>query len=318
LALVPQLIGTRLPSYSDGLVFVLLFASLALLVRTSGQVSLCHMAFAAVGAATFSHLVTDGVPWLVSMLVAGLVAVPIGAVLAIPAIRLSRLYLALATFGFGILLERFVFNTSFMFGQAGQLTVKRPGFAHGDHAYYYLILASVLVSLAVLYTVNHSRLGRLLQAMSDSPTALSTFGINVSVTRVIVFCIASFFAGICGALLAGLTESASTTSFDYFESLLLLPVLYLAGRSELVSPFVAAFALAVAPSYFTGQWFSTYQPIIFGVAAVGAAISSSGRYDALGRLAGMASERVKLIRKGPIASRLPSRPALAGTAQEIR
>ena len=318
LAVAPELIGSRLPSYSDGLVFVLLFSSLALLVRTSGQVSLCHMAFAAVGASTFSHFVADGVPWALALVLSGLIAVPIGAVLAIPAIRLSRLYLALATFGFGILLERFVFTTSIMFGAAGELTARRPGFATGDKAYYYLILVVVLASLTILYVVTHSRLGRLLQAMSDSPTALSTFGINVSITRVIVFCIASFFAGLCGALLAGLTESASTVSFDYFESLLLLPVLYLAGRNELVAPFIAAFALAVAPSYFTGEWFTNYQPVIFGLAAVAAAVASSGRFDARRALSDMAGRRARLIRNGPLASRLPSRPALAGPPVEGR
>lgn len=313
LALAPQLIGSRLPSYSDGLVFVLLFSSLALLVRTSGQVSLCHMAFAAVGASSFAHLAGDGLPWVLAFLLSGLIVVPIGAVLAIPAIRLSRLYLALATFGFGILLERFVFTTALMFGSSGELTARRPGFAAGDHAYYYLILVVVMASLGLLYAVAHSRLGRLLRAMSDSPTALATFGINVSVSRVIVFCIAAFFAGLSGALLAGLTESASTVSFDYFESLLLLPVLYLAGRKELLAPFIAAFALAVAPSYFSGEWFTNYQPVIFGLAAVAAAVGSSGRFDVGRALSDMASQRARLIRQGPIASRLPARPALAST-----
>jgi ABC-type branched-subunit amino acid transport system permease subunit len=261
-------------------------------------------------------LASDGVPWIFSLLLSALIALPIGAVLAVPAIRLSRLYLALATFGFGILLERFVFTTSIMFGAAGELSARRPGFAHGDKAYYYLTLVVVLASLAILYAASHGRLGRLLQAMSDSPTALSTFGVNVSVTRLIVFCISAFFAGLCGALLAGLTESASTVSFDYFESLLLLPVLYLAGRNELLAPFIASFALVVAPSYFTGEWFTNYQPVIFGLAAVAAAIASSGRIDVGGALAEMAVRRSRLIRKGPIASRLPARrPVLVSTGE---
>ncbi|HMC38521.1 MAG TPA: hypothetical protein VKI19_02600, partial [Acidimicrobiales bacterium] len=81
-------------------------------------------------------------------------------------------------------------------------------------------------------------------------------------------------------------------------------------RNELVAPFIAAFALAVAPSYFTGQWFTNYQPVIFGLAAVAAAVASSGRFDAGRALSDMAGRRAQLIRKGPIASRLPSRPAL--------
>ena len=90
--------------YTNALIFVILFLSLALLLNTSGQISLCHAAFVAIGASTFSHLTTDqGLPWLLALLGAGLVVVPVGALLSLPAIRLSGLYLALATFGFGIL-----------------------------------------------------------------------------------------------------------------------------------------------------------------------------------------------------------------------
>ena len=104
LVLVPWLVDPRLPVYTSAVIYVLVFASLRLLVATSGQVSLCHVAFAAVGATTFAHLTHGlGLPWLVALIAAGLLTIPIGAIVAIPAIRLSGLYLALATFGFGIL-----------------------------------------------------------------------------------------------------------------------------------------------------------------------------------------------------------------------
>ena len=93
------------------LVYVMLFLSLGLLVKTSGQISLCHLAFAAVGAAAFGHFTVDWhVPWLVALLLAGLVAVPVGAIIAIPAIRLSGVFLALATYGFGILFEQMFYH----------------------------------------------------------------------------------------------------------------------------------------------------------------------------------------------------------------
>jgi hypothetical protein len=104
LALVPAFAGIHLTDWTTAVATVIVFLSLGLLVRTSGQVSLAHVAFTAIGAAAFSHLtVGSGVPWLLALLLAGLIAVPIGAILAIPSIRLSGLYLALATFGFGIL-----------------------------------------------------------------------------------------------------------------------------------------------------------------------------------------------------------------------
>jgi ABC-type branched-subunit amino acid transport system permease subunit len=95
---------------------VMLFLSLGLLVRSSRQISLCQVTFAAIGAVAFSKLAGAGVPWLPALLIAGLVVVPIGALLAIPAVRLSGLYLALATFGFGLLVQAMFYQSSIGFG----------------------------------------------------------------------------------------------------------------------------------------------------------------------------------------------------------
>jgi branched-subunit amino acid ABC-type transport system permease component len=293
LALLPLVARGKLPTLNNGLIYVLVFASLALLVRTSGQVSLCHITFAAVGATTFSHLSDGGAPWIVSLVGAGLVAVPVGALVAIPAIRLSRLYLALATLGFGILVERLFYGTSLMFGSFGTRQVPRPGFAEGDTAYYYLCLAVVLAGILVVVTVNRARLGRLLRAMSDSPTGLATLGVDVNVARLLVLCVSAFLAGISGALLAGANTSISAIGFNSLISLQLLPILYLAGTSQLLAPFIAAFSYAVLPSFFTGDTFIELQPILFGAAAVTVA-ALSGRKDsgdAVARLAGIARDR---------------------------
>src|SRR4029079_7537057 len=100
----PSFAGIHLGDWTTAIATSILFLSLNLLVRTSGLVSLCQFSFAAVGAAAFCHLTNDvGVPWLLALVLSGLVAVPLGAVLAIPATRLPGIYLALATFGFGVL-----------------------------------------------------------------------------------------------------------------------------------------------------------------------------------------------------------------------
>ena len=112
---LPDLVGYHLPIWSNFLVEVVLVLSLGLLVRTSGQISLSQVTFAAIGAATFGRL-SPHVPWLVALLVAVLIAIPIGALLAIPAIRLSGVFLALATLGFGVFVEQMLYTTSFMFG----------------------------------------------------------------------------------------------------------------------------------------------------------------------------------------------------------
>src|SRR5260370_8695153 len=90
--------------------------------------------------------VTLGVHWLLALLISGLIAVPIGALLAIPAIRLSGLYLALATFGFGLLLQYMFYSEDYMFGAFGTArNVLRPHLSWlnlaSDKRFYYLVLA---------------------------------------------------------------------------------------------------------------------------------------------------------------------------------
>jgi ABC-type branched-subunit amino acid transport system permease subunit len=229
------------------------------------------------------------------LLLSGLVAVPVGALVAIPAIRLSRLYLALATLGFGILVERLVYGTSLMFGSVGSRQVSRPSFAAGDTAYYFLSLAVVLVGLLIVLVVNKARLGRLLRAMSDSPKALATLGVDVNTARLLVLCVSAFLAGTAGALFAGANTSVSSNGFNSLLSLQLIPVLYLAGNSQVLAPFIAAFAFAVLPSFFSGDTFIQIQPILFGVAAVTVA-ALSGKQDSgdtLRRLAVEGTERAR-------------------------
>ena len=93
--------------------------------------------------------------------------------IALPAIRLSGLYLALATLGFGILLERLAYGSMFLFGHRGIRHAPRPSFAAGDTAYYYVIVAVLVAAIAVVVAVERGRLGQLLRAMGDSPVALS-------------------------------------------------------------------------------------------------------------------------------------------------
>jgi ABC-type branched-subunit amino acid transport system permease subunit len=303
--LIPAAAGTRIPVYTTALAFVLIFASLGLLVRTSGQISLCHMGFAAVGAAAFAHLAHDhNLPWVVAVLIAGLVTVPVGAIVAIPAIRLSGLYLALATFGFGILLERLVYGRDLMFGINGSLTAPRPEFAAGDSAYYYVVLTVLVVCLGLVALVGRSRLGRLLRALGDSPLALSTTGTSVNVTRTLIFCISAFFAGVGGALIGPVTGSINGVTFPSFASLILLAVLWIAGSGLLRSAILAAVAYIVVPAYIDDPTLQQALPAIFGLTAVATAVLSGRGGTVAGRLARHADGIGWRTASGPIAERL--------------
>jgi branched-subunit amino acid ABC-type transport system permease component len=309
LALTPQVVGTRLPVYTNALIFVLVFLSLRLLVRTSGQVSLCHAAFAAMGAAAFSHFGQGaGLPWPVALVAAGMATVPIGALVAIPAIRLSGLYLALATFGFGILVERMVFGTGLMFGSQGSRSAPRPGEILGlslgtDKGFYYVSLAVVLAVAVGMFWLNRSRLGRLCQAMADSPVALAMHGANVRMTRVLVFCVSAFIAGLAGALFASAAGSISGIGFGPFASLTWLTVLALAGTGEFSTAVIASFVLAVVPSYVDNPAYTDWQPVMFGTFAVLASLAQGSGLPFAAAIRRQAARHAERSRYSPVAER---------------
>jgi ABC-type branched-subunit amino acid transport system ATPase component/branched-subunit amino acid ABC-type transport system permease component len=295
LLLVPQIVGSdKLGYFTVGLTQAVIILSLGLLVRTSGQVSLCHATFAAIGATTFSQLaVGHGLPWLVALVLGALMAVPVGALVAIPAIRLSGLFLALATFGFGVLVERLFYARGFMFTvlQNGR-PIPRPSIARTDEAYYYVVLAAVVVVSLVMVGIIRSRLGRVLRGLSESPVAVATMGLSTNTTRVIVFCISAFLAGVGGILYGGAVNFASTgdSHFSSFQSLILLAVLALAPFAE---PWYALFmgVAAVVPGYWTSADAPYWLNVIFGFFAI--QVSLSGRQPGVPQLLRRFAERFR-------------------------
>ena len=197
-------------------------------------------------------------------------AVPVGALVAIPAIRLSGLFLALATLGFGIMVERLFYPRSFMFTTFAEgRRMPRPSWGSSDEGYYYVVLAFVVVAAIIIALIHRGRLGRILRGLGDSPLAVSTLGLSTNVTRVIVFCISAFFSAIAGVLYGGLVNfaTASDRYYQSFTSLILLAILALAPFRE---PWYAVFAgiTAVIPGYLTGADTTYWLNVIFGVFAI--------------------------------------------------
>ena len=276
LCAVPWLVGTDLASYTSALIMVILILSLGLLLRTSRQVSLCQYGFAAIGAAAMGHFTSAGIPWLFALLLAALVAVPVGAFIAIPAIRLSGVFLALATLGFGILLEQMVYTMGWMFGPSSNgLPTTRPdlsiaGFQFGsDEGMYFVVVAFVVVIAVTVAVLTETRLGKLLRAMGDSPVALDTYGVNVNVIRVLVFCISAFIAAVAGALTASVNTYAIGSEFPSFSSLVLVTIVIAVVLGDPWYAFVAAAGLTIIPVYLTG---GNVTEIILAVTAVGAVL----------------------------------------------
>jgi ABC-type branched-subunit amino acid transport system permease subunit len=300
---VPAFSGTHQIAWNVALTQVALFLSLHLLVRVSGQISLGQIGFAAIGASTFAHMLGRGMPWLLALLIAGLICIPVSLIIAVPAIRLSGLYLGLATFGFGIVLNQFFYAKDYMFG-FGSVDTERPGFWDMDTnegRYYYGLLAIAVLSIALVLWIERSRLGRLLRGMADAPVALSTLGLAVNISRTIVFCIAGFLAGISGALYASMFGAVSAESYFFIQSLIVLAVLAISGRRTVVAAIVAPILLYVVPNYITNEDFYQVLQMFFGLAAIFAAIGSQGAFD---RLYATNAARFSSRRVGPASVRV--------------
>jgi ABC-type branched-subunit amino acid transport system ATPase component/branched-subunit amino acid ABC-type transport system permease component len=272
---IPKLVGTDLPNYTSTLILVILILSLGLLVRTSRQVSLCQYAFAAIGASSMAHFTSAGIPWLASLFLAALVVIPVGALIAIPAIRLSGVFLALATLGFGIFLEQMIYTQNWMFGaNSNGLPTTRPNLNVGpihlgsDESMYYVVLIFVVLIAVAIAVLSETRLGKLLRAMGDSPLALDTYGLNVSVIRVLVFCLSAFFAAIAGALTASVNTFALGDNFPSFSSITLVVVVIAVVIGEPWYAFVGAAILTLVPVYFTGSNVGNLVLTAFAVAGV--------------------------------------------------
>jgi ABC-type branched-subunit amino acid transport system ATPase component/branched-subunit amino acid ABC-type transport system permease component len=311
LLFVPQMVDIHLTDWTVFLAMTIVFLSLGLLVRTSGQVSLAHISFTAIGACAFSHLAVDqSVPWVFALLLAGLVAVPIGALLAIPAIRLTGLYLALATFGFGILLQGMFYTEKYMFGANGLgLPMPRPSSFLGDRDFYYLTLALVVITAGAMVALTRSRLGRLLRGAADSTVALETAGTQVKVTRVLVFCISAFMAAVGGALAGIAQTNIAADSYQPILSLTYFALIIIVVGGEPWDALLASAALFLVPSYVDNSNISLWLQLLFGATAIVFACLPNNAQGVPAPVRAFIDRTFGKIR-------LPSRAARAGTAAE--
>jgi branched-chain amino acid transport system permease protein len=217
----------------------LIALSLVPLVGWAGQLCLCQMSFAGIGAICVGHLGHGGNPWA---LVAGAaIAAVVGVVVALPAARLSGIELALATAAFAVILDRWIFAlpdfdvgpvTISLFDRDAlpidRLALPGVGTLTTKGLLVALTVAFALLHLLVV-AVRRSRAGDLLLAYRESPAACATIGLDPAATRLAVFGFSAALAAVGGGLYAGTLGSVSPATFDLFQSLPLLLITVAGG-----------------------------------------------------------------------------------------
>jgi branched-chain amino acid transport system permease protein len=169
----------------------------------------------------------------------------------LPVLRLTGLYLALATLAFGQLMDNLVFQANFMFGFGGILRAKRLslfGYDFNDTGSYVFLMVVVFLLVGIgLLALRRGPVGRLLIALRDSPAACATLGLNQRWFRVAVFTVSAGIAGLGGALLAGLNRFAAPNDFLTLQSLPLLLMAVVAGVTSVSGAFLGGMLLMLLP-----------------------------------------------------------------------
>ncbi|HEX9713788.1 MAG TPA: ABC transporter permease [Actinomycetota bacterium] len=233
----------------QALAFGMIMLSLVLLSGYAGQVSLCQMTFAGLGAFAMAKVGADGSP--VGLLAAIVLAGAVGALVALPALRLQGLYLALATMAFAVLMDNMFFPDRRAFGTLGNLEVSRlklPGLSfEGLQSYFVLLAIAFALSALLTQAIRRGPFGRLLAAMRDSPVACATLGLSLTRTKLTVFAISAALAGLGGAMFGGLRNSAGATDFLMLQSLPVLLLVVVGGITTAGGALIGGIALAMIP-----------------------------------------------------------------------
>ena len=222
---------TNLNRFALAMCTALVAMSLVPLIGWAGQVSLAGLAFAGIGAVAYARL--GGVHGNgYAVILASLVVVPVGALLALPALRLQGLYLALATLSFASLVEIVFFLQPFALGSqsrpAGRLQVFGMHF-YGTRTFLLLVTAVFGILGVGMVALRRGAFGRRLIALRDSEAAAATLGINVLETKIAVFMLSAAMAGFAGAFLAQYYETINQAQFTMLGGLPLVLALVIGG-----------------------------------------------------------------------------------------
>jgi len=271
---------------SRALGFGIVLLSLVLLTGYGGMVSLCQLTFAGLGAYAMSHVGGSGGNVL-GLVAAAALAGAVGALVALPTLRLRGLYLALATLAFAQAMDTVFFTK--VFGSGGSFAVARPHLPlvpRGDRSYLVELAVAFGLAGAALLAVRRGRLGRRLGAIDDSPAACATLGLSLPATKLLVFGASAALAGVGGALLVAVPGQGSNNDFLALSSAALLLVARIGGINTVSGAFLGGIFMAGMPALQQevpqlGEYQLTF--LLTGLGAVALARQPDGIAADLGR-----------------------------------
>ncbi|KAA3628932.1 MAG: branched-chain amino acid ABC transporter permease [Proteobacteria bacterium] len=228
---------------------VIVALGLNVLVGYTGQISLGHAGFFAIGAYATVLLTNAGLPILVAIPCAGLIGAAFGFLLGLPALRLEGPYLAVVTLGFGLTVETVFAKASVFGGATGPavppFTVRfLPDFSSEQNLYVLIMLTTGLSLLAVRNLIR-TRVGRAFIAIRDSDVAASCAGVDLTYYKTLAFAVSAFFTGIGGGLFAFHLGQVDPTTFNLMLSILFLAMVVIGGVGSILGAILGAVTISL-------------------------------------------------------------------------
>ena len=224
---------------------IMLAVSLHLVIGITGQFSIGHAGFMAIGAYVSAiGTMKLEMPFITAIILGAVVAALAGLLVGIPTLRLKGDYLAIATLGFAEIIRIVFLNIDYVGGAAGIQVMRQSDWTYAFFA--------VVITILVIANFTKSRHGRACIAIREDEIAADAMGINTTYYKVVAFAIGSFFAGVAGAIYSHNFYIIQPTTFGFLKSFDILIFVVLGGLGSLSGSVVAAIFLTLVTTYLQG------------------------------------------------------------------
>ena len=232
-------------------IFAIAGVGLMLLVGYTGLISLGHSAFLGIGAYTNSVLLSHDVPFLITLPAAGLFTALCGAAIGRPTLRMSGLYLAIATLAFGSIVGTVFQKWTSVTGGFDGFAVPTPYIfgisVEGAVGVYYTSFAVLLFVLWLCMNILRSPMGRAMVAIRDSEVSAQSMGIHLAKYKTIAFAVSAGITGLAGALFAHYVRFLAPDSFDVLLSVQFVTIVFVGGLGSLRGAILGAVFVRLLP-----------------------------------------------------------------------
>lgn len=258
------------------MIYAIVLFGLDIVVGYTGQVSLGHAGLFGIGAYTAGVLIMKmDAPVLLTLPIAVLVTAGFGALLALPALRVTGPYLAMVTLAFGTIVQILINEMDFLTNGPMGITLTKPSFfGHpmDETEYYWLVAVMLIASLIFVHRVLRSHLGRAFEALRGSPVASDCMGVSVYRYKVYAFVISAGLAGLAGGLYAYSEQYISPNTYNFELTVLFLLAIIMGGRKTRTGALLGAAIIVLLPKLLDDLSLFRWVSVIFAIVVAAATL----------------------------------------------